>query len=102
MKRAYAAGLRSFQAPKCNGKKVAVIGAGPAGLGAASVLAQRGYQVTVYEQRKRLGGMTHLIPDFRLDKQAPHKDIEFLKGLGADGFPDGQSGQRPGGAAGNA
>ena len=40
---------------KANGKKVAVIGAGPAGLGAASVLAQRGYKVTVYEQRQAAG-----------------------------------------------
>ena len=43
MKRAYEAGLGSFKAPDWNGMTVAVIGAGPAGLGAASVLAQRGY-----------------------------------------------------------
>jgi dihydropyrimidine dehydrogenase (NAD+) subunit PreT len=86
MKRAYEAGLSTFTAPKCNGKKVAVIGAGPAGLGAASVLAQRGYKVTVFEQRKRLGGMTHLIPDFRLGKQVVRRDIEFFKGLGAIDF----------------
>jgi dihydropyrimidine dehydrogenase (NAD+) subunit PreT len=91
MKRAYAAGLGSFKAPKCNGKKVAVIGAGPAGLGAAGVLAQLGYKVTVYEQRKRLGGMTHLIPDFRLDKRVPRRDIEFLKTLGAIDFQMGKA-----------
>ena len=90
MKRAYEAGLASFKAPKCNGKSVAVIGAGPAGLGAASVLTQKGYRVTVYEQRKRLGGMMHLIPDFRLDKRVPGRDIEFLKGLGAIDFQMGK------------
>ena len=42
LKRAYAAGLRGFPAPAWNGKRVAIIGAGPAGLSAASVLAQRG------------------------------------------------------------
>ena len=90
MKRAYEAGLGSFKAPKWNGKRVAVIGAGPAGLGAAGVLAQRGYKVTVYEQRKRLGGMMNLIPDFRLDKQVPGRDIEFLKDLGAIDFQMGK------------
>ena len=95
MKRAYEAGLRSFNAPKPNGKRVAVIGAGPAGLGAAGVLAQRGYTVTVYEQRKRLGGMMNLIPDFRLDKQVPRTDIEFAKGLGAVEFKPGTAVKDP-------
>jgi len=79
-------GMASFTVPERNGKKVAVIGAGPAGLGAASVLAQRGYQVTVCEKGKRLGGMMNLIPDFRLDKQVVRTDIEFLKKLGAIKF----------------
>ena len=83
MKRAYAAGLGSFKAPEWNGKKVAVIGAGPAGLGAAGVLAQRGYKVTVYEQRKRLGGMMNLIPDSRLNQKVPRTDIGFTRRLGA-------------------
>jgi dihydropyrimidine dehydrogenase (NAD+) subunit PreT len=91
MKRAYQAGLGSFKAPNRNGKKVAVIGAGPAGLGAAGVLAQRGYQVTVFEQRRRLGGMMNLIPDFRLDKKVPGKDIEFFKGLGVIDFQMGKA-----------
>ena len=95
MKRAYAAGLGSFKAPKWNGKRVAVIGAGPAGLGAASVLAQRGYKVTVYEQRKRLGGMMNLIPDFRLDKSVPRTDIEFTRGLGAIDFESGKAVANP-------
>jgi NADPH-dependent glutamate synthase beta subunit-like oxidoreductase len=91
MQRAYAAGLASFKAPAPNEKKVAVIGAGPAGLGATSVLAQSGYRVTVFEQQKRLGGMMNLIPDFRLEKQVVRRDIGFLKGLGAVEFKTGQS-----------
>ncbi len=91
MKRAYDAGLGSFKAPKCNGKPVAVIGAGPAGLGAAGVLAQRGYKVTVFEQRKRLGGMTQLIPDYRLGKKVTGRDIEFTKALGAIDFQLGKA-----------
>jgi Dihydroprymidine dehydrogenase domain II, 4Fe-4S cluster/Pyridine nucleotide-disulphide oxidoreductase len=90
MKRAYAAGLGSFKSPEWNGKKVAVIGAGPAGLGAASVLAQRGYKVTVYEQRKRLGGMMNLIPDFRLNQKVPRTDIGFTRRLGGIDFQSGK------------
>jgi len=95
MKRAYQAGLGSFKPPRCNGKKVAVIGGGPAGLGAASVLAQRGYKVTVYEQRKRLGGMTRLIPDYRLDKRVSGRDIKFVKALGAIDIQMGKVGTDP-------
>lgn len=95
MKRAYDAGLRSFPAPAPNGKRVAVIGSGPAGLGAATVLAQRGYKVTVFERRERLGGMMHLIPDFRLDKRVVRRDIEFLKGLGALEFVKNKAMNRP-------
>ncbi|MDI9372058.1 MAG: FAD-dependent oxidoreductase [Verrucomicrobiota bacterium] len=63
---------------------------GPASLGAASVLAQRGYQVTVYEQWKRLGSMMRLIPNDRLDPQVANRDIEFIKALGAVDFRPGQ------------
>jgi dihydropyrimidine dehydrogenase (NAD+) subunit PreT len=91
MKRAYEAGLGRFKAPLRKREKVAIIGAGPAGLGAAGVLAQRGYTVTVYEQRKRLGGMMNLIPDSRLDKRVPRRDIKFLVGRGAIAFRRGQA-----------
>jgi len=65
-----------------NGFKVAVIGAGPAGLGAASVFAQKGYEVEIFEKDKKPGGMCNLIPDERLDKKVLKTDIDFLLGLG--------------------
>jgi dihydropyrimidine dehydrogenase (NAD+) subunit PreT len=75
-------GIPKFSKPKPNGKKVAVLGGGPAGLGAAAVLAQRGYSVDIFEGRNRLGGMMNLIPDHRLDKKVVESDIQFLLSLG--------------------
>lgn len=64
---------------KSNGKKVAVVGAGPAGVGAASLLAQKGFEVEVFERDSKVGGMCNLIPDFRLDKKVLNSDIEWAK-----------------------
>lgn len=51
------------------GKKVAIVGSGPAGLAAAQQLARAGHSVTVYEKNSRIGGlMRYGIPDFKLDK----------------------------------
>ena len=51
------------------GKAVAVIGAGPAGLTVAIILAQHGYKVTIFEQQDKIGGITRYgIPEFRLPK----------------------------------
>ncbi len=79
-------GLTPFSVAPLDEKKVAIIGAGPAGLGAAGVLAQRGYQVTVFEQGRKAGGMMNLIPDFRLDKKVSSTDIDFVRKLGAIEF----------------
>src|ERR1039457_1663910 len=76
-------GLAQFSNAPLDEKKVAIIGAGPAGLGAAGVLAQRGYQVTVFEQSRKAGGMTNFVPDFRLDKKVVRTDIDFIRKLGA-------------------
>lgn len=65
-----------------NGKKVAVIGSGPAGLGTAALLTQRGYAITIFEKEKTAGGMCNLIPDFRLDKNVLKTDIEWIMKLG--------------------
>jgi NADPH-dependent glutamate synthase beta subunit-like oxidoreductase/dihydroorotate dehydrogenase/Pyruvate/2-oxoacid:ferredoxin oxidoreductase delta subunit len=86
IKKASEVGLAEFGRAAPNGKTVGIVGGGPAGLGAASVLAQRGYQVTIYEQEKRPGGMMNLIPDFRLPKQVVRADLAFLQSLGAVEF----------------
>lgn len=75
-------GIPEFSRPEPNGKKVAVIGGGPAGLGAAAALAQMGYSVDIFEAGDKLGGMMNLIPEHRLDKRVVETDIEFLMSLG--------------------
>ena len=62
--------------------RAAVVGAGPAGLAAAALLAQNGLAVDVFEREERAGGMANLIPDDRLPKDVLRSDIRFLKGLG--------------------
>ena len=58
----------SIERPESNGKRVAIIGSGPAGITVAIILAQRGYEVTMFEMRDRIGGvLTYGIPEFRLD-----------------------------------
>ena len=83
VQRAKAGGLERFEVPPWNGKKVAVVGAGPAGLAAGALLAQKGYRITIFEQQERPGGMANLIPDFRLDKDIVRSDIDFIRKLGA-------------------
>ena len=64
-------------------EKIAVIGAGPAGLSCAYYLAVKGYPVTVYEKEKALGGMLTMgIPSFRLEKDVINAEIKVLKDLG--------------------
>jgi dihydropyrimidine dehydrogenase (NAD+) subunit PreT len=75
-------GVPEFSKPKLNGKKVAVVGGGPAGLGTAAVLGQMGYSVDIFESGDHLGGMMNLIPDHRLEKQVVETDIQFLLSLG--------------------
>ncbi|MCX6163955.1 MAG: FAD-dependent oxidoreductase [Ignavibacteriae bacterium] len=74
--------MPEFNKKDKNSFKVAVIGAGPAGLGAASVLAQKGYEIEIFEKDSKPGGMCNLIPDIRLDKKVLKSDIDFLLSLG--------------------
>ncbi len=65
------------------GKKVAVIGSGPAGLTASIVLARNGYDVTIFERKNEIGGMLRYgIPDFRLPKSLLDRYQKLLKRLG--------------------
>ncbi|HEY3390030.1 MAG TPA: FAD-dependent oxidoreductase [Prolixibacteraceae bacterium] len=66
-------------------EKIAVIGAGPAGLSCAYFMAVDGYQVTVFEKEKMLGGMLTLgIPSFRLGKEVVNAEIDILKEMGIE------------------
>ena len=79
-------------APKCmpkTGKTVAVIGGGPAGLTAAYYLSIMGHDVTVYEQRKQLGGMLRYgIPSYRLPREILDREIEGLMKSGFKAVTD--------------
>lgn len=68
-----------------NGHKVAVVGAGPAGLTAAGDLARLGYDVTIFEALHLAGGvLMYGIPEFRLPKAIVQKEIQKLKDMGVD------------------
>lgn len=71
--------------PKTNGKKVAIIGAGPSGLTCATDLAKLGYEVTIFEAFHAAGGvLIYGIPEFRLPKEIVRKEIENLTALGVE------------------
>jgi len=68
---------------KQKNKRIAVIGSGPAGLQAAYDLRKEGFEVTIFEKEKKLGGILNYgIPDFRLEKEYVNNIIEELKQLG--------------------
>jgi len=76
---------RSPTSKKNKGKKVAIVGSGPAGLSAAAQLAQKGFQVTVFESLDKLGGILRYgIPEFRIPKKILNQEIEDIKALGVD------------------
>ncbi len=83
--------MPEFKRAEPNGMKIAVIGGGPAGLGAAGYLAQKGYAVTIFEKDNKAGGMCHLIPDARLDKEVLAGDIAWMKHLGDIGYSFGKT-----------
>lgn len=72
-------------APKSNGKKVAVVGSGPSGLTCAGDLAKMGYKVTVFEAFHTPGGvLVYGIPEFRLPKDIVAAEVQKLKELGVE------------------
>ena len=77
-------GIQVSEKAKSNGKKVAIIGSGPAGLTCASDLAKLGYEVTVFEAFHEPGGvLIYGIPEFRLPKEIVKQEVDFIKQLGA-------------------
>ncbi len=71
--------------PERNGKKVAVIGAGPAGLAAANDLNQMGYSVTVLEKNEAAGGLLRYgIPNFKLNKAIIDRRLRLMKAEGIE------------------
>ena len=67
-----------------NGKKVAIVGAGPAGLSCAIELLKKGFEITIYEKEKRAGGILEYgIPDFRLEKKYVDDVERLVESLGA-------------------
>lgn len=67
------------------GKKVAIIGGGPAGLAAATFLSRAGVAVTVFERKEQLGGVVrNVIPEFRITADSIDKDVELCKAYGAE------------------
>ena len=78
--KAFDLGLETVRKPsRSTGKKIAVVGSGPAGLAAADQLNQAGHQVTVYERDEEVGGLLRCgIPDFKLSKEVVRRRIDLL------------------------
>ena len=75
--------LKAVQAAKANGKRVAVVGSGPAGLTCAGDLKKLGYDVTVFEALHTPGGvLVYGIPEFRLPKKLVRREIRKLEDMG--------------------
>ncbi len=75
--------VKPVRAPRTKKEKVAIIGAGPAGLTAAHDLVKKGYGVSIFESASVPGGMLALgIPDFILSPEAVKSDVDYIKGLG--------------------
>lgn len=75
----------SIDLPPSTGKKVAVIGSGPAGLTCAADLAKLGHSVTIFEALHTAGGvLMYGIPEFRLPKRIVQSEVDYVKSLGVD------------------
>lgn len=83
---AFKEGLVSVQKPKkYNGKKIAIIGSGPAGLACADTLNSLGYKVSVFERSDKIGGLLmYGIPDMKLEKSVVDRRVDLLKKSGIE------------------
>jgi putative selenate reductase len=75
---------KNWKMPEINkGKKIAVVGAGPAGLSAAYFLSREGFDVTIFDKHDSAGGVVdHVIPQFRITREAILSDINFIEAHG--------------------
>ncbi|MDY0051048.1 MAG: NAD(P)-dependent oxidoreductase [Aliarcobacter sp.] len=79
----YYMNYREFEKAIQNGRSIAIIGSGPAGISLAMIMALKGFNVTMYEGNTQIGGVLRYgIPDFRLDKTILDKIEENLKKVG--------------------
>ena len=82
-------GVKVPEVPEPTGKKVAVVGSGPAGLTAAADLAKLGHKVTIFESLHKAGGvLSYGIPEFRLPKEIVRQEVEYIKQLGVELRPN--------------
>lgn len=78
-------GVKPPEKTECTKKKVAVVGAGPAGLSCAGDLARMGHEVTIFEAFHTTGGvLTYGIPQFRLPKEIVQKEVDYIRSLGVE------------------
>jgi len=83
--RAFQEGYVTIETPKRNGKKVAIVGSGPAGLAAANTLNHMGYKVTVFEKNEAAGGLLRYgIPNFKLNKKIIDRRIDVMRQEGIE------------------
>lgn len=79
----FASGLQPFTRAPATGKKVAVVGAGPAGLACAHRLAREGHDVTVFEAKPKSGGLNEYgLAAYKMAGGQAQKEVEFILGIG--------------------
>ena len=77
--------INRLHQPRLSGKKVAVVGSGPAGLTVAADLARMGHKVTIFEALHEAGGvLSYGIPEFRLPKSIVKREVDYVRSLGVE------------------
>ena len=85
VERAFLEDYVTIEQPKRNGKRVAVVGSGPAGLAAANALNHKGYKVTIFEKNEAAGGLLRYgIPNFKLNKKIIDRRIRVMEQEGIE------------------
>ena len=85
--KAYDEVIKEFKPAPANGKRVAIVGGGPAGIAAAYFLAREGTDVTLFEKEEKPGGVIrYVIPSFRISEESIDKDISFIEKMGVHIF----------------